>query len=87
MNLSPMNINRKYITLFSIAFAAGCMHAQAQSEKNDSTLNRTVVVENEYNPQIMDANKINMLPAIEEPKATKKPIEYALNSFPFSAFR
>ena len=30
--------------------------------QQDSTLNRTVVVENEYNPNIMDASKINVLP-------------------------
>lgn len=34
--------------------------------QQDSTLNRTVVVENEYNPNIMDASKINVLPRVEE---------------------
>lgn len=33
--------------------------------KKDTTLNRTVVVEQEYNPDINDAIKINILPAIE----------------------
>lgn len=47
-------------------------HAQ-----QDSTLNRTVVVENEYNPTVMDASKINVLPQIEEPAVAKKGIEYA----------
>ena len=29
----------------------------AQEQKKDSTLNRTVVVENQYNPEVMDAFK------------------------------
>ena len=45
--------------------------------QQDSTLNRTVVVENEYNPNIMDASKINVLPRVEEPAVMKKGIEYA----------
>ena len=45
--------------------------------QQDSTLNRTVVVENEYNPNIMDASKINVLPKVEEPAVMKKGIEYA----------
>jgi len=44
--------------------------------KKDTTLNRTVVVEQEYNPDINDAIKINILPAIEEPTVTKKQIQY-----------
>jgi len=43
----------------------------AQTHKNDTTLNRTVVVEQEYNPDIMDASKINLLPNIEEPTNKK----------------
>ena len=48
--------------------------------QQDSTLNRTVVVENEYNPNIMDASKINVLPRVEEPAVMKKGIEYATRS-------
>lgn len=82
-----MKTNITQLMLFSTALLAGTTSMQAQSQKNDSTLNRTVVVENEYNPQIMDANKINLLPDIEEPKATKKSIEYAHSMHPFSRFQ
>ena len=57
-----------YIGFFALSVA----YAQ-----QDSTLNRTVVVENEYNPNIMDASKINVLPKVEEPAVMKKGIEYA----------
>ncbi len=30
--------------------------------QKDTTMNRTVIVENNYNPEIMDASKINVLP-------------------------
>ena len=35
--------------------------AQAQTQPQDTTMNRTVVVEQEYNPDIMDASKVNVL--------------------------
>lgn len=54
--------------------------------QQDSTLNRTVVVENEYNPHIMDASKINVLPRVEEPAVVKKGIEYATALCPVSAW-
>lgn len=85
------NIKPLHIALFSTAMLAGSatvqVQAQAQTQPNDSTLNRTVVVENEYDPQIMDANKINLLPDIEEPQPTRKEIVYAQTVHPFSAFR
>ena len=36
--------------------------AQAQTQPQDTTMNRTVVVEQEYNPDIMDASKVNVFP-------------------------
>lgn len=46
--------------------------AAQEQQKKDSTLNRTVVVENQYNPEVMDAFKVNVLPKIEEPQVAKK---------------
>lgn len=54
----------------------GLLPMAVQAQK-DSTLNRTVVVENEYNPTVMDASKINVLPKIAEPTVAKKAAEYA----------
>ena len=48
--------------------------AAQQQQKNDSTVNRTVVVENQYNPEVMDAIKVNVLPKIEEPAVAKTQI-------------
>ena len=40
-------------------------HLLAQTtQPKDTTMNRTVVVEQEYNPDIMDASKVNVLPGI-----------------------
>lgn len=58
-------------------------HLQAQtSQPKDTTMNRTVVVEQEYNPDIMDASKVNVLPKVEEPTVSKKDVEYATTFFP-----
>lgn len=43
---------------------------------------RTVVVENEYNPDITDAAKVNVLPPVEEPAVTTGKIEYATQESP-----
>ncbi len=58
----------------------------AAQHANDSTLNRTVVVENQYNPEVMDAFKVNVLPKVEEPTVEKKDIEYASTSQPLTAW-
>ena len=47
-------------------------------------MNRTVVVEQEYNPEIMDASKVNVLPKVEEPTVIKKEVEYAVSAVPAS---
>ena len=52
------------------------LHLQAQTQAKDTTLTRTVVVEQEYDPDIMDASKVNVLPRIEEPTVSKKAVEY-----------
>lgn len=49
---------------------------QAQEQKKDTTLVRTVVVEQEYNPDIMDAAKVNVLPRVEPPAVSKKAVAY-----------
>lgn len=55
---------------------------QAQTTKKDTTMNRTVVVEQEYAPDIMDANKINVLPTVEEPTVSKGAVNYATTPVP-----
>ena len=47
------------------------------AQQQDTTLVRTVVVENQYNPIVMDASKINVLPKVEEPTVPKTHIDYA----------
>lgn len=60
--------------------------ALAQEQQKDSTLNRTVVVENQYNPEVMDAFKVNVLPKVEEPAVAKKNIDYATTVRPLTAW-
>lgn len=46
----------------------------AQEVKNE----RTIVVEKEYNPDINDADKINVLPGIEKKSSNKTDVEYSV---------
>ena len=62
-------------------FSLGTAYAQ-----QDTTMNRTVIVENEYNPTVMDASKINVMPKVEEPKAAKRNIDYATSLRPVSSW-
>jgi hypothetical protein len=55
---------------------------QAQSHAGDTTMNRTVVVEQQYNPHIMDAQKVNVLPEVKELTSTPNEVEYDRNVMP-----
>lgn len=71
-------MKKRYILLVSL-LGTSLLQAQAQ-------LDRTVVVENIYNPDIMNANKINVLPTPEEPQTNKAEIEYATALRPVNEF-
>lgn len=76
-------MKRNHYILLGIALTALPVNIQAQkTQPKDSTMNRTVVVEQEYNPDIMDASKVNVLPKVEEPAVSKKNVEYATTLFP-----
>lgn len=73
-------------SLFLLTFLAFPEISNAQNAPKDSTLNRTVIIEQEYNPDIMDASKVNILPKVEEPTVAKKGIEYATSLLPIASF-
>lgn len=79
----------KYISTILVCaglWPAATVCAQNGGEK-DSTLNRTVVVENQYNPEVMDAFKVNVMPEVEEPAAPKQAINYATDLRPLGAWK
>ena len=71
--------------LMGILLGTTALQAQ-EPEKTATQLDRTVVVENLYNPDIMNANKINIMPTLEEPQVAKKQIEYATSTKPSKQF-
>ena len=73
--------------LLASAAALPLVPAVAQQADKDSTLNRTVVVENQYNPEVMDAFKVNVLPKVEEPQVTKTHIDYATSLRPLGVWQ
>lgn len=83
-------INKSSFTLSGGLFFLSCLilpgAVNAQTAKKDTTLNRTVIVEQEYNPDIMDASKINILPKVKEPTVEKKGIEYSTTMLPITSF-
>lgn len=82
-NLNNLLLKMKryiYILSLLVAGAAAPLHAQ-----QDSTLNRTVVVEQEYTPDIQSATKVNILPTVEVPTAEKRAVEYDVTATPISA--
>lgn len=78
-------MKRLYILLTGLLIGASCIQAQ-EPQKNEAQLDRTIVVENLYNPDIMNANKISLLPTLEEPQMNKKQIEYATSTKPAKQF-
>ena len=77
MNMRKIQYILSGITLITLPLG---IHAQQQAK--DSTVNRTVVVEQEYTPDIPDASKINVLPQVEAPTANKKAVEYDVTLVP-----
>lgn len=77
-------MKRNHYIMVGIAFMTLPASAQQQVQPKDTTLNRTVVVEQEYNPIITDAPKVNVLPQVEEAAVNKKEVEYAISSTPVS---
>lgn len=67
---------------FTLAFLMPFSLQAQNTQPKDTTMNRTVVVEQEYNPDILDASKVNVLPKVEEPTVSKKEVEYATTFFP-----
>ena len=67
-----MNMRKIQYIFSGIALMTLPLGIHAQQQAKDSTVNRTVVVEQEYNPDILDASKINVLPKVEPPTASKR---------------
>ena len=61
---------------------AASLNLAAQVEQTDPALNRELTLEREYNPSVQDANKVNTLPEVKEPAATKIRINYDFLSIP-----
>ena len=77
-----MKLNR---TIFLVLLVICSKTARTQQRQNaDTTMMRTVVVEQEYNPTIVDAAKINVLPQVEPPVLTKRKVEYFTSMMPAS---
>ena len=55
---------------------------QAQTAAKDTTFQRMMTLEKEYNPTIDKASKINTLPEVREPQAPQAKIEYSNYSVP-----
>lgn len=57
------------------------VNAQTTPQQQEG-VDRTVVVEQEYNPEIKDADKINVVPKIVEPQIIPRQVEYETTVFP-----
>lgn len=79
-----MPMKRFYQIALASAFylSALPMASSAQTTTKDSTMIRTVVVEQEYTPILSDASKITVLPKVEMPTVAKKQVEYATDLAP-----
>lgn len=67
---------KRFNYMLLIIAILGGVTTQAAAQTQDTTFVRTVVVEQEYTPDIMDATKINILPKVEAPTVTKKQVVY-----------
>lgn len=63
-----------YLTI--LFAAANLLVYGQQTQTKDSTLTRTVVVEREYTPEILDAQKINIIPKVVPPVSHHPAVDY-----------
>lgn len=66
---------KRYILVITIF--GSCFQLYAQTQPKDTTLQRTMVLEKEYNPDIDQANKIILLPEVKEPEAIRANAEFS----------
>lgn len=66
----------KTIYKSTLLIALGCVALCASAQK-DTTLNRQVMLERDYNPTLKDASKINITPSVYEPVVIKRDAKYA----------
>ncbi|MDD4115036.1 MAG: TonB-dependent receptor [Massilibacteroides sp.] len=71
-------------TIYSVK--AGCVVAlmmiAGTIQAQDDNLKRELTLEREYDPSVQDANKVNTLPEIKQPKVQKTTIDYATQTVP-----
>ena len=67
-----MKQRNSFLIALGVLLSTGMV--QAQEQRNDSVVNRIIVIENEYTPEIMDASKINTLPAAPAPAVQQQEI-------------
>lgn len=70
-----MKIIYNTILIAAAGFISLSANAQ-QKANNDSTLNRQILLERDYNPTLQDAAKINTLPAIYDPIIPQRNVLY-----------
>lgn len=67
---------KPYILSILLGAAGLTAYAQQPTQSKDSTLTRTVVVEREYTPEILDAQKVNVVPQVVPPSTSHPSVEY-----------
>lgn len=72
-NNSKMKKMKLYMLIAGMLLSASSLFAQ----KQDSLLRRQMELEREFNPTLQDANKINSLPALQQPAIKKANTDYS----------
>ncbi|MCD7971518.1 MAG: hypothetical protein LUG18_02465 [Candidatus Azobacteroides sp.] len=75
--MNTFNIKQVFSLLFSFLLVQAVYGKTAETTQKDSLLQREMFLEAEYNPTIRDANKVNILPEVEDPKPVKADIDYS----------
>ncbi len=81
----PINKIQRNILIGSIVLA-GTNLVHAQTNPADTLLNRTVIVEQDYNPIIVDAQKINAVPKVQEITVPPRDVVYDSKLSPATRF-
>ena len=76
---------KQHILTLLLGAAGLTAYAQHTTQPNDTTLTRTVVVEREYTPEILDAQKVNVIPQVVPPVSHHPSVDYDKQLHPANA--
>lgn len=78
-----MNKIVRFVFIFVLFVSVSLQLVAQKAAKKDTVLNRSVTVEKEYIPAMLNVAKVNVLPSISQPQVPKNRVDYCVTVNPY----